>query len=566
MKLDLEYLDLIIKEEIQNVLSEQSFVRDGDDATLDRINKQRTPVSVEPVKPPEWAETYFKSNPGLREKYTKAYSNPNFRARADAHDAKVIANNKKYALNKKKGNVTIRQPQLTSVQLMGNKVLDDWYKNTSPEDRAMKDYSGNPSARAKFYKKMEKRATGKDASLDVSKLDSDDVYSADTGTWDDPFGLSGQTQYKFQKDIVGKPGTKIDPERLKDRSKDFRGSFGSDMDPETAGTIEDIGSFILPQNVAEIPFYMVGGPAAGKATAAFTRWLGSKIGRSTVNKLTKQLVKQGVPKEYARKKAAEHVQKLAQEKAQKYAHKKARKGLSKIKKPDTGEVTKIDKFVGIRNPGSLGKRPAKFLSKPGLAAQMKSPTFKKMMDGLKNVKGFNPDKAFSGTRAMAGLPFLTKKVGYTSQLALLAYKGCGKNRDCNDAAFKVIKDIDPEFAAAVGGEGGVRKLRQDAIKNEKASRAEFEKTENAIKNSKPGDIIKNYKRMFDDVGFEEGETVDRAELKNYFSVYAKKYGRAKVGEYQQFLDYLKQKGIKVKDQTIREHIIESVMKKLGLLT
>jgi hypothetical protein len=516
MKFDLEYLDLIIKEEIQNVLSEQ-------------------------VSAPEYKkEMYFKSNPGLKEKWTKAYSDPNWKARADKEDTAALEFNKNNLGAIRSGRTKAR---MTSVQRLGNEALNDWYKSTSPEDRAMKTVSGKASARAKFYKKMEKKAKGKDASLDVSKLDSDDVYSADTGTWDDPFGLSGQTQYKFQKDIVGKPGTRIDPEKLKDRSGDFEGYHAGDLgiSPETAGTIEDIGTTLLPTNIAEVPFSIV--PFAKGGTVAFKVAV-EQAAKHQVRKQAKKLVSQGMSKKAAKE----------------LAKKQVAKGLTK--KMKNAVVKK-----GI-NPASksLVKSKPKFLSKRGFAAQMKSPTFKKMMDGLKNVKGFKPDKAFSSARAMAGVPFLTKKVGYASQLALIAYKGCGKDRDCNDAAFKVIKDIDPEFAAAVGGEGGVGKLQKDAIKNEKASRAKFEKTENAIKNSKPGDIIKNYKRMFDDVGFEEGETVDRTELKNYFSVYAKKYGRAKVGEYQQFLDYLKQKGIKVKDQTIREHIIESVMKKLGLLT
>ena len=120
MKIDTKRLDHIIEEVLEEVLSEQSFVRDGDDATLGRINKQIVPP---PMKAPEYdKEMYFNSFPGLREKWTKKYnSDPAFKRFADAHDTKVIANNKAYAAEIKSGRgLTLRRPQLTSVQLMGN--------------------------------------------------------------------------------------------------------------------------------------------------------------------------------------------------------------------------------------------------------------------------------------------------------------------------------------------------------------------------------------------------------------------------------------------------------------
>jgi|7_EtaG_2_1085326.scaffolds.fasta_scaffold01072_8 hypothetical protein len=407
MKIDTKRLDHIIEEVLEEVLSEQSFVRDGDEATLDRINKQRTPVSVEPVKPPEWAETYFKSNPGLREKYTKAYSDPNFRARADAHDAKVIANNKKYALNKKKGNVTIRQPQLTSVQLMGNKVLDDWYKNTSPEDRAMKDYSGNPSARAKFYKKMEKRAKEKGGNLDVSKLGDDDVYGdggtlgltpdAAPGTWDDPLGYKGQTQFKFQKDIVGKPGEKIDSERLKRRSKDFEGFHAGDLNisPEMAGTIEDVGTFILPTNALEAVISLV---PFGKLFGLVGKQ-GTKIAEKEV---AKELVSQGVDKAVAQRIAKARMDYFAKEAAEKAAAKKlATKGGIKP--------------GGVLSPSSrLSQKPPK----PGFLGRSKV----EIQDMTKNLKNFaskylGPETVNKAMRNASGKGFKEGAKGFAKGLA-----------------------------------------------------------------------------------------------------------------------------------------------------
>ena len=95
----------------------------------------------------------------------------------------------------------LKKAKLTTVQMLKQGQIINWYKNTSPEDRRMKDYSGRPSARAKFYKEMDKVAKAKGGSLRSAEHDSDSVWGASFGTWDDPLGLTGQTGMKFQKDI-----------------------------------------------------------------------------------------------------------------------------------------------------------------------------------------------------------------------------------------------------------------------------------------------------------------------------------------------------------------------------
>jgi hypothetical protein len=68
---NLDYIDQIIEEEIQNVLLE------GEGAP--KYDKKQ----------------YFKANPGLREKWTKAYSDPRQAARMNAHDTEALAFNRK---------------------------------------------------------------------------------------------------------------------------------------------------------------------------------------------------------------------------------------------------------------------------------------------------------------------------------------------------------------------------------------------------------------------------------------------------------------------------------------
>jgi hypothetical protein len=572
MKIDTKRLDYIIEEVLEEVISEQSFVRDGDDATLDRINKQRTPVSVEPVKPPEWAETYFKSNPGLREKYTKAYSNPNFRARADAHDAKVIANNKKYAFNKKKGNVTIRQPQLTSVQLMGNKVLDDWYKNTSPEDRAMKDYSGNPSERAKFYKKMEKRAREKGGNLDVSKLSDEDVYGdggilglipdAAPGTWDDPLGFKGQTQFKFQKDIVGKAGEKIDSERLKRRSKDFEGYHAGDLNisPETAGTIEDVGTFILPTNAAEgaiglVPFGKLFG-------------LVSKYGVKTAQKeVAKELVSQGVSKEVAEKVAKDRMDYFAKEAAEKAAAKKlATKG-------------------GIK-PGGAISPSSRLSQKPGFLGRSKV----EIQDMTKNLKNFaskylgpeTVNKAMRNTKRLSGKGVAVRTLGQLHPMHRLfgsgvsgagatyvlakiynAQKGSefdqetlGELRDI--LGLKTLADVE---RAKIWSDKEVRRQNKEAYELDRKLMRGGSTADRSTDIIIDGLINSGMVNKIDSYNI----NVMRELIKSMKSDPAYGSNRVKFPTEEEFIKALKAKGIKLDIDTplVKEHIVNLVMETLG---
>ena len=551
MNIDLDVLEEIIKEQILKEWSANRLAAAAGDRLADKAPKYDK-------------QMYFDSNPGLKEKWEKAYSNPNWKKNADKHDREAIQFNKDNLRAIRRGRI---KPKLTSVQKLGNDAIDEWYKSTSAEDRAMKTYSGEDSARAKFYDQMRRKSAAAGEEVDIAGMDDDDVFSQEPAGFrnEDPLGLSGQRQFKFQKDIIGRPGEKgISMKDLKDRSGDFQGASAADLgiSPEAAGTIEDIGTTLMPTKLTDIPAYAVGGPIAGKALGKAGSWALSKAGQKVMQR---RLVKMGVPKARANTIVKRTVEKKAKEKAAQAAQKALNKNvkLSSKLKPD-----------------------AKFLS-------TKSPTLSKAMKGLKNVQGFKPnawmkDPAWKGlgggTAKFLNNMLLTKGGGGTITALYIAGKGCGKNRACEEGVMGVLRDNFPEELGKLS-DAQLRIMQRDAIKAGDKRRDNMMAVDASIKNSKGGNskdpndkIIKNnQEKIIKQLELSPNASIDPEELKSYFGDYRSEYRRSKMGSWPQFLKRFKEMnpGVTFLDpkkleeqaerayQSHKNNIIESVLYKLG---
>tara|TARA_R100000808_G_scaffold423_1_gene2301 strand:+ start:4236 stop:5951 length:1716 start_codon:yes stop_codon:yes gene_type:complete len=570
MKFNSKYLDQIIKEEIENVLLES----DG------------APVYDK--------EMYFKSNPGLREKWTKAYSDPRRAARMNAHDKKTLAFNKKNIDAIRAGKIKAR---MTTVQQMGNKAIADWYHSTSSEDRAMKTRTGAPSARAKFYDKMRAMSRAKGEEVDIAGMDADDVFTQEPAgwRWTDPLGLSGQRQFKFQKDIID--GDEVSPEKLADRADDFEGWHAGDLgiSPEWAGHIEDIVTTFAPTSIhpGEIALSILpGGKAAkgvvkgvGKTLKGVQRIPGvkstmkgikktkdaAKAGLEKLSKnarlerkLTNDLVKQGVPKQFAQQKAREHIIKMSQKKAEKAGIKfgdkikrKATPGLG----PD--DVTKV--MPKVKDP--LRDRIIKQLKvKPGRGKA----ALRQLKNKLGKIEGFKLDPMTKGLSVggfiknrITGKGLLGAKTSYALSVA---YRALGKNETTDREILSVVREYAGKIGVDLPGtDRDVRRFMKNAHDDFKRENTKYYKLDNELKSNK-GSVdqqSRNQDRIIDDLELEEDTEINVNELKRYFNSLHKRHGRAGVGDWKSFLEKLKKRGYKVEDLELKENIVNLVMEKLG---
>jgi len=568
---NLDYIDQIIEEEIQNVLLE-----DEDAPDYEKINA-----------------LYFKFNPGLKEKWTKAYSNPVRAKRMRLHDNAAIAFNMKNRDAIEAGGTKAR---MTTAQEIGNKEIAHWYRNTSSKDRAMKTQSGSPSARARFYKKMEKHSAAAGEKVDIAGMDDDDVFTQEPAgwRWTDPLGISGQRQFKFQKDIPGAPGHKISAEELADRSSDFGSSWeghagdiwgtGLGVGPKVAGFGEDVVTSVWPTSLAELPFYLI--PGGGVAKKAFTATKATL--RQAEKRTAKELMKKGMPKQAAKEYAKKRVARIAAEEKKRVLASRLKKVGERLKK-GTDFAKQAAKKGTVK--GFVKKAAPKFFSK-------KTPTLDKLLKGFKNVKGFKREamkvsgKGFWGKGGAIAYNAFYSKYGYATTVLAIAAKGCGKNRTCDEEVLSHIKmharGVLPDDATALDA----TRLMAAAEKKYKAEMEKYNVLDNKIKSSKSAEQIakelmkkgmskqdaKEYakkqavkqvhnlliKELLEAQGW--GVKFDKKSAKRYFDASSKQHGHTKMGDFEDFLENLQKSDVNLRDDEINENynfIIESIMTKFG---
>ena len=467
---------------------------------------------------------YFDSFPGLQKKWESKYTDPEFKQKADSADAEALKWNKNNIEAIRSGR---KEAKLLTIQKMGNNELDDWFKNTSAEDRAMKDYSGKPSARAKFYKEMEDRQRKKAPggagdlgvdNLDVSKLGDDDVYDVETKGWrnEDPLGLSGQGMMKFQKDIVGRPGDGgISPEALKRRSKAVRG-IGSNINPETAGALEDVVTTILPSEISDIPLTLaLPGLAKGAGKAA-----------------TKGI----------------------------------KKGIKKIKK-SPGKAPRINFNKG--NIKSLQSREATQIIK-NIDSSKFDKLLKSVSDKVPRAYGLK-DELFGGS----AIGSLLGKASAPGIYALSTiYRGLGKNETLDREILGKVRKWATEDAPIISDLGfdfstdkDVRRLLKSANETYKKSQEDIFKIDSHLKKNKgKKNVPKNHdfliKQLIDGEVFPRGD-IDEKILKRWFNGKKEKFGPG-LGEYKDFLKKLKQAYKQnINENMFKEHIVNLVIEKFG---
>ena len=430
-----------------------------------------------------------------------------------------------------------KKAKLTTVQMLKQGQIDDWLKNTSPEDRRMKDYSGRPSARAKFYKEMEKVARAKGEDLNVSKMGDDDVFSQEPAGLrnEDPLGLSGQRGFKFQKDTGGK---RISMKDLKKRSGDFHSNWtghagdifgtGIGVDPETAGTIEDIGTTLAPTELSDIPL-SIAAPGAGKAAV--------KTGAKAVKSVKRKVLSKGKPKLPGGKAQPGSPKKHVKLNPDKIKRKRAKQT------GDTQQMRKID-----LDPSKLKKLKGK-LKELGVKVAKAPDQFTPLT--LKNLKD-------SGLGSTIKTILFSKAGAGTIYTLHTAYKALGKNETLDKEILGAIRE-----KLNLKSDKDARRIGKASSNAYEKSQAENRKMENIFKDKRISKKDRQLKAIDELIKADvfPGGKIDEKLLKPYFTDLNRRLGTSATGTYESFLRNLETR-LKSKNQ-VKEHIVNLVMEAFG---
>ena len=299
---------------------------------------------------------------------------------------------------------------------------------------------------------------------------------------------------------------------------------------------------MAPTSLAEIPFYLI--PGGGAAAAGMKT--GTKVAlRQAEKKVAKELMKKGMSKQAAKEYAKKEV-------AKQMAKQVPKAGINVAKQAAKKEAGK----------GFVKKAAPKFFSK-------KTPTLDKLLKGFKNVKGFKPYNVLpvrggglsKGIWAVAHNAFLSKH-GYATTMLAIAAKGCGKNEACDKNVMAYIRAKVPEFDAA--SDADINRAKAEAHKQYEATTEKYNVLDKNIKSSKSADKVHDHIATELLETQKDGTQFTRDGLQRYHKTLSKEYGRARMGDFEDFLRKLEAHGLELtKLDENYNFIVESIMTRFG---